>query len=153
MREIKFRRAYFTDEAFTQFSHFSMWGVYVGDATFIGPANNNFAESFIDQQFIGVKDVYGTDIYEGDLFNCIYASDGCTGHKFVVTYDERSARFYPKRIGGKCQQTGVVQDIWSVARYGIIGNIHQNPELLNNTLKANNSTETPQSTEVADIKL
>lgn len=64
-RQLKFKRAYFVDEAKTQFSHFSEWGV--DGTSFCGPASNNFAMYYEDVQFTGLIDRYGVEIYEGDI--------------------------------------------------------------------------------------
>lgn len=81
-------------------------------------------------QFTGLKDKNGKEIFEGDVFNCIYHSDGCVNHIFVVSYSSEATRFYLSRRGDHCQQPAVRQTIGDVARYCSIGNIHENPDLL-----------------------
>jgi len=79
-------------------------------------------------QYTGLKDKNGKEIYEGDIFNCIYDFDGCK-HKLEVAYSEKYARFYLKSHG-ECLQKGVVKDMWDMERKEILGNIYENPNLL-----------------------
>ncbi len=79
-------------------------------------------------QFTGMHDNSGKEIYTGDLFHCIYHRDG---HEelYEVVYSEGSTAFVLKRHG-ECRQTQVRQHVYDVARYDIIGNIYENPELI-----------------------
>lgn len=81
-------------------------------------------------QFTGIKDKKGKEIYEGDIFNCIYLFDGCNKHKLKIEYNESNACFRPVNIGGRCDQKQVVISMSDMTRNEIIGNIHENPELL-----------------------
>lgn len=72
----------------------------------------------------------GKAIYEGEIFNCIYHSDGCVNHVFIVSYSSEATKFYLSRRGDSCQQPAVRQIIRDVARYCSIGNIHQDSHLL-----------------------
>jgi uncharacterized phage protein (TIGR01671 family) len=77
-------------------------------------------------QFTGLKDKNGREIYEGDLFPCIYTRDGCT-HTSEVVY--QGYAFQLKRHG-ECQQPSVYQSLSDMTRSEGIGNIYENPELL-----------------------
>jgi uncharacterized phage protein (TIGR01671 family) len=85
-------------------------------------------DNIVLMQFTGLLDCDGKEVFEGDLFNCIYLFDGCGDHRFEVVFD--APEFRLKRIGGECQQKGVYQTIRDVARYGVIGNVHQHAHLL-----------------------
>ena len=80
-------------------------------------------------QFTGLTDKNGKEIYEGDIFNCIYDFDGCKKHKQAVVYVEVSARFITKDYG-ECHQPNVMQNMSDMIRMEVIGNIYENPELL-----------------------
>jgi len=80
-------------------------------------------------QFIGLSDKNGKEIYEGDIFPCIYYFDGCKKHKLEVVFDEESAGFRLKNHG-ECHQPNVTKRISDMERQEIIGNIYSNPEFL-----------------------
>lgn len=81
-------------------------------------------------QYTGLLDSKGREIYEGDLFKCIYDFDGCTEHIMEVIYDQEGARFHLKNHGEPCHQQGVVKHIWDFESKEIIGNIYENKELI-----------------------
>ena len=92
------------------------------------------SEKMVWMQFTGLLDKNDKEIYEGDLFNCLYFNDGHTDHFYEVVYSEENTGFILKRHGKKCGQTYVRQMVsdHSDWRGEIIGNIHENKELLNN---------------------
>lgn len=70
-------------------------------------------------QFIGLTDKNGKKIFEGDIMSE-------RGHLFVVVYDTKWARFRLQHIG-----RGIQYPEWNRGeQMEIVGNIHDNPELL-----------------------
>lgn len=80
-------------------------------------------ENYIIQQFTGVYDKNQKEIYEGDIIKWI---DPSTIHENVlVTYDEVSAGFKLNLSWNKCSFSHISRE-----RIEILGNIYENPELL-----------------------
>lgn len=84
-------------------------------------------------QFTGLYDFYGKEIYEGDIIESGYDGSGKDYRKIVrhiVGYYPEDASFTAKFIGAYPNCGGIRQS-W-INQFGkrIIGNIHDNPELL-----------------------
>lgn len=77
-------------------------------------------------QYTGLKDCKDKEIYEGDALEWIYE---LTGHPFegVVEYHKDSASFYIK--GNSWQDNRGFNNV-KKEHLEIIGNVHENPELL-----------------------
>lgn len=71
-------------------------------------------------QYTGLTDKNGKRIFEGDIFEWGYA--GVKDFRYVIVYDAKLASFVGERHFGFVSLNGI--DI------EIIGNIHDNPELL-----------------------
>lgn len=82
--------------------------------------NNN---NLIPQQCTGLKDKNSKLIYEGDILWVL-----CTeSHIGVVCWDNEKAYY---RINGKGVAYNVLQVLHSEFAFEVIGNIYENPELL-----------------------
>lgn len=79
-------------------------------------------------QFTGVRDRNGTEIYEGDIIGCHNPNI-----KHLIFYNERQARFMAALNGDIDNDfvcvCGLDDSRWNASKE-VIGNIHDNPELL-----------------------
>lgn len=78
-------------------------------------------------QYSGLYDKNGSEIYEGDII----ASEDYSQARHYVRYLEDEAMFIAMFIGSPLQEWCTVRQSW-IDKFGkrIIGNIHDNPELL-----------------------
>lgn len=125
-REIKFRRAFYFDEAKTKFSHFQYWGFRASAYRdlFTSPGTNNKAIYHHDDQYIELNDKEGNELYEGDFYQMF------NGRTCLIKWDGDHACFYAEYIeSGRAIKTFGLTTIDNLNAKKI-GSIHENPELL-----------------------
>ena len=82
-------------------------------------------ERYFLMQFTGLQDKNGVGIYEGDIISIQYIRKEYTNS--VVCWSNDSALFYTsKEVGGE----GCAISRSHMEEFEVIGNIHENPELL-----------------------
>lgn len=78
-------------------------------------------------QYTGLTDKNGSKIFEGDIVNCVYDGDLRT---YIVVWDKDELDF--KATNGEEQYRNNFQYLSCCDEIEIIGNIYDNPELLEN---------------------
>ena len=76
------------------------------------------ADEIVIEQYTGLKDMNGTDIYEGDI---LIDDTGEPIEYWVV-------KFADGGFVGEC--AGVAESLFELTNLEVIGNIHENPELV-----------------------
>lgn len=81
--------------------------------------DSNYLKQYIVMQYTGLNDKNGTEIYEGDILRRIYRNE-----VMVVEYSKSQA-LYLMRLKDNMSYT-----FFDISDYYVIGNIYENPELL-----------------------
>jgi len=116
MRELKFR---VWDNRQTKFEYFSLSNITIPDRLLS-------QHSYPVQQYTGLKDKNGVDIYEGDIVKA--TSDQYTNKNFIgkVIFDEGYFSTWVNK--------NYIRGIWGYNDIEVIGNIFENKDLLEKDL-------------------
>jgi len=138
VREIKFRawdkknKMMLLNDSLS--THFISFNGSIGVHDNCGNVKYNDGESFVSEkiipmQYTGLKDKNGKEIYEGDILRLNGIYPRTCGEKLYditgVVFHEKSGMW---KVDSKFAE--LMLDYY-LGRYEVIGNIHENPELLN----------------------
>lgn len=90
-------------------------------------------ERYVIEQTTGLIDKNGTEIYEGDIISYSTSNGfswGTEAYDVVVCFDETGVRFVRIDTDTFIDARVTQERVSRVDRFEIIGNIHENPELL-----------------------
>lgn len=95
----------------------------------VQPPGDLLSPWFIIEQYTGLNDKNGTDIYEGDIVQYYPRHNGVP---YRVYWADKSAKFLIGRKGVVGQELSSIVYNLDTGRIAleVIGNIHENPELL-----------------------
>lgn len=120
-REIKYRQPLFNEHR--EFKEWHYWGVI--DGSWVGPLTRKYVvytklcDPADSQQYTGLKDKNGVDVYEGDVLDFGY------GKYAVGWYSEVGCWALCRPIGSVASYPIIHTDTSRV-----IGNIYENPDLI-----------------------
>lgn len=97
-------------------------GVFYTDTT-------NATNNVVVEQYTGLKDKNGKEIYEGDVVHYTEKIAPNKSSTYEVYYDQLHAMYALSPVDGKID-VGEFYGYIMRQQYEVIGNIHENPELL-----------------------
>lgn len=130
MREIKFRAWHKnTNEMYEVFSFcHAFTKVCVGIGTASEKIPNNLFEPLM--QFTGLKDMAGKKIYEGDICNYLLDETPFSDEPDLSNYKNKTGVVKFKDFRWLFESENSDDFIVCLSQIKVIGNIHENPELL-----------------------
>lgn len=142
MREIKFKAWHNINKKFISFYESDL-KMHENGQIYAG--GMNVTDRITLLQYTGLKDCNGTEIYEGDIVQ----PNDINGVLYVDWYqaESRYAAYYPRTINGIRNYTLA---LYHPDTLEVIGNIYENPDLLNQPAPKNSHHEAELEGEVHD---
>lgn len=139
-REIKFRVFVKPHDGRYRSGMYSDWG-WISQENFdaeFNPGKTLFRlalthpDDFALMQYIGDKDVNGREVYENDIIKCVIR--GLNDEKpviCIVKWLQEETRFVAQLVNGFMEIMPLCYRISAMQSIEVIGNIYENPDLLN----------------------
>jgi uncharacterized phage protein (TIGR01671 family) len=80
------------------------------------------------QQYTGLKDKKGKDVYEGDIITNYGITNEMKARKYQIVFTDERARFSAYDLSSRW---GTSISSYDMRQCEVIGNVYENPELLN----------------------
>lgn len=87
------------------------------------PAGDGEVKNYELMQYVGIKDINGVEIYEGDILKCKLYNDRYENYK--VHWNEKEGMF---EALNKFNTNFIDYTMWN--EFEIVGNLYENPELM-----------------------
>jgi uncharacterized phage protein (TIGR01671 family) len=130
MRELKFRAWIISEKKLAKVHslHLNKKSIIISYSTDYGAGGNRSVTSddYILEQYTGMRDCYGKEIYEGDIVKVIRNNEGESDY---FTTDIETV-LEPSWMELEPIYSGGEDTWWEIESLEVIGNIHENPELL-----------------------
>ena len=131
MRTILFRGKRIDNGEWVYGYVFKSWEqVFIQWGTTNGIPNMVEADPKTVSEITGRHDKNGKEIYEGDVMKSRFVSRGIADDIQVVKWNERNAAFEAEDLANVNDRLGKLHPIWWDQNCEIIGNIYDNPELV-----------------------
>lgn len=142
MRDINFRAWYTEKEKMYEIAKVDMWGDPDQATCDLASADEELFDIYLNEvetmQYIGIKDKHGREICEGDIIQTYFSfSPGDAGYgmsqkPFVVKWEQSRAAFRAYKPNAETLHLLDIVDFFGMQSklYEVIGNIYENPELL-----------------------
>jgi hypothetical protein len=98
-------------------------GVLVGEHWEFGETNFMSFDEIVLMQSTGLCDKEGTEVFEGDILHHQIQTE----YTFIVKYDKDKGRWYGDGLS-RTYRIDIIKEF--LPYYKVIGNIYENPELL-----------------------
>lgn len=101
----------------------------------MGGINSNITTIYhsvgdVIEQYTGLNDINGKEIYEGDIVNVTWQRDDVEGENYAIAYDPNNDGYPAFELVDWYEDVNGLSCAYIDGQITVIGNIFENPELL-----------------------